>query len=216
MATTTIFYTLDGVTRTIPEWAAELNIPAVTLYRRAKKGCSAEKFKSIYRNDRKFITYNGETKTRKEWASFYGLDAAFISRLKRGWSIDEAMQTPQGQSPNKIPGKFGKLFDHQGKSFNYGGWGEELGGSHYTVSARLKRGWDLEKALDTPLSTRGRKKNSQAKTYSYNGITKSARGWADNFGVSPNVFYSRLAKGMTFEQIMSDLENNRIKIKSRQ
>lgn len=43
----------------------------------------------------KTITYNGETRTFAEWAKIKGLSAhALKERLKRGWSVEKALNTP--------------------------------------------------------------------------------------------------------------------------
>lgn len=45
-------------------------------------------------SNRKY-TYNGETKTVSEWANLFGISyGTLISRLKRGWPIAKAVETP--------------------------------------------------------------------------------------------------------------------------
>ncbi len=45
------------------------------------------------------ITYNGETLTLSEWARRVGIKhGALFSRLRNGWTVEEALTTPVGQS----------------------------------------------------------------------------------------------------------------------
>ena len=49
------------------------------------------------RNNR-WLTWNGETKTLAEWARTVSFNHKLIhDRLKRGWSIDDALHTPPAQ-----------------------------------------------------------------------------------------------------------------------
>ena len=56
---------------------------------------STNKEQANNRTTNKFITYNGETKTILEWADITGVNYyALIRRLKSGWSIEKAFNTP--------------------------------------------------------------------------------------------------------------------------
>lgn len=49
------------------------------------------------RSNNHFITYNGETKTMKEWSDTVGISYyALRQRLNRGWDIEKALFTPIG------------------------------------------------------------------------------------------------------------------------
>lgn len=46
------------------------------------------------RNNR-LLTLRGQTKTQRQWAALYGIsEAAICKRIKRGWSISDAITTP--------------------------------------------------------------------------------------------------------------------------
>jgi hypothetical protein len=48
------------------------------------------------RRNNRFVTYNGETRTTVEWAEVAGLPVkVFRSRLRNGWSIEEALTRPK-------------------------------------------------------------------------------------------------------------------------
>lgn len=47
------------------------------------------------RRNNKLITYKGVTMTQAQWAEFIGIEPMTLScRLKRGWPIDKALETP--------------------------------------------------------------------------------------------------------------------------
>lgn len=49
------------------------------------------------RSNNHFITYNGETKTMKEWSDTVGISYyALRQRINRGWDIEKALLTPVG------------------------------------------------------------------------------------------------------------------------
>lgn len=63
----------------------------------SKKNCRwatrREQSNNLRRN--KYITFNGETKTRSEWAREVGISAPLIQlRIERGWPIKKALTKP--------------------------------------------------------------------------------------------------------------------------
>jgi hypothetical protein len=47
----------------------------------------------------KMITWNGKTQSIRDWAKEYGIGSRRLSeRLRRGWSIERALETPSPQS----------------------------------------------------------------------------------------------------------------------
>ena len=47
------------------------------------------------RSSNRKITYNGETRLAIEWAEYLGMKKnTFLNRLYRGWSIEQAIETP--------------------------------------------------------------------------------------------------------------------------
>lgn len=58
---------------------------------------SFEQMKNMSTN--RFLTLNGETHILSDWARLTGISAATINkRLKRGWSVEKALTTPNGGS----------------------------------------------------------------------------------------------------------------------
>lgn len=120
----TVLWTYQGESKTVPEWAEIFKITKTSLYQRLGRGWSfedsvtlppgtrnpnklagrpEERYKLKYDNGRVvkakkssvFYTLNGETKHLTEWAQDLGVSAATIYyRLKRGWSLEEALTIP--------------------------------------------------------------------------------------------------------------------------
>ena len=64
-----------------------------------KDNCSWQSMKTQARNKRTnyLVSYKNETKCIAEWAEQYQLTYACLAwRLKHGWSIEEALNTPSG------------------------------------------------------------------------------------------------------------------------
>lgn len=72
----------------------------------------------------------------------------------------------------------------------------------FRIVMRLNAGWSVEDAITRPVYTSGRsigrkrprpaKQPRKTPTYTYNGMTLSAKEWAAHFGVTESLIYSRL------------------------
>ena len=82
--------------------------------------------------------YNGKTIT--EWADKYGLSRSFLAdRLKRGWTIEEAISVPKGESKPKEKSIFQIAIDNNM--------------SHKTLKKRIANGMSIEEALSFQYKT---------------------------------------------------------------
>lgn len=78
------YYTYEGVTKTISQWAKELGQNYATIKRRIYDG-SFERLYDIKNANCKFVTHNGITKSIKEWAEYLNINYSTIrSRVKKG------------------------------------------------------------------------------------------------------------------------------------
>lgn len=88
----------------------------------------------------------GKTGTLKDLASYFGVVRGDVARCrvqKHGWSVEDAVTRPQE--------RFVKTYSAFGMTGNLKYLVEQVSSvSEATVRARLKYGWDLEKALITP------------------------------------------------------------------
>jgi hypothetical protein len=116
------------------------------------ENCAWRTYKDQANNTRTnhFITWQGETKTTAQWAEderlvALGVQAGYLrSRLKAGWSIEEAMTTPA---------EVGDMITYNGITLNMMDWSRRLGTDRTNVvSKRIRRGWSIEKAVTTPLN----------------------------------------------------------------
>ena len=63
----------------------------------SKENCkwATKREQNLNRRDTVFLEYKGESKPREVWAGLFGLKSATVhSRLRRGWSIVDALETP--------------------------------------------------------------------------------------------------------------------------
>jgi len=104
--------TVDGVSKTMSQWAEELGINRNALSQRISTAGSLE---AVVRRARllpvlkagkspMFVEHRGERRTLKEWSAITGLNGGTIdSRLRGGWSVESALTTPAGRK-KKAPG----------------------------------------------------------------------------------------------------------------
>ncbi len=83
----------------------------------------------------------------REW----GIDPSTIrGRLRTGWTLAAALTTPSGEGPNRRP-----VIDHLGRRFRgVRHMAKEWKISYYTLLDRLRKGWDIKRALTEPLKKR--------------------------------------------------------------
>jgi hypothetical protein len=67
-------------------------------------------------------------------------------------------------------------------------WARYYGIKPSVVHLRLVRGWDIEKALTTPISVVG-------KTVTINKRSKNIKKWAEEYGISVSTVYGRIKRG---------------------
>lgn len=56
-----------------------------------------------HRTNNVYYTFNGETKTSKQWCEIYGISqTTLLDRLKRGWSLEQALTIPTKGTHRKV------------------------------------------------------------------------------------------------------------------
>lgn len=88
--------TIDGVTKTQPEWAEEFGVRLDRIQGRVQNGWDPVDavLKTKYKRGER-ISYNGVTKSIDGWAKEVGLSPNTIRlRLKKGWTSKEILLTP--------------------------------------------------------------------------------------------------------------------------
>ena len=140
----------------------------------------------------------------KEYYSFramakaYGLTSAMV--LKRmnhyGWDLKKALTTPAEEEPNdrKI-----KCRDHLGNEYpSLTELSKAYGIPYVSLQRRLKEGWEMERALTTPVHKRPKKYvDHQGNEYS------NQKELAAAYGMSTSTLHSRLKEGMDLEKALT-------------
>jgi hypothetical protein len=89
-----VHITFNGQTKSLTEWAKELNITSPALANRLKKQSLKTALTTVKNGYEKVVTFNGITQTVNEWSKKTGIHSNTIhSRLRRGWSIEKALTT---------------------------------------------------------------------------------------------------------------------------
>lgn len=99
-----VFYTHEGQTKCLSEWAEYLGIKYMAVCSRIRRGWTIhdalfgepKKDNRKYRPSNVFYTYKGETKILLDWAQQYNIKYNKLqTRLKKlKWSIEKALTTP--------------------------------------------------------------------------------------------------------------------------
>lgn len=105
------------------------------------------------KSDNRYFTYNGETKTMKQWAKSTGIGYYTLrGRLDRGWSIADALE--KAISPMETKSESDRLIEYGGETKLLSQWSRELGIGFSTLRSRLERSkWSVEKAFTTPVKS---------------------------------------------------------------
>lgn len=91
------------------------------------------------RRNNHLLTYNGVTRTLKQWEEICGIDYSLIKyRLKHGYSVCDALFTP----PKKP-----KLIEFDGESHTVSEWSKITGIRQLLINDRLRKGWSVERTL---------------------------------------------------------------------
>lgn len=86
---------INGVTKTMSEWADEYGADYILVKSRISAGWEPERALSQRKNDAATITIGEETKTFKEWSEISGVNRSTIEdRIKHGWDAKKAVFAP--------------------------------------------------------------------------------------------------------------------------
>lgn len=181
------FYTIDGESKTISQWADEYGIDYQSLiYRLDEAGMDIEEALTtpLRKHHQKYKIGDIED-TVSGWASRMGIDPEVIwRRLFCGWDYHRAIMEPIKPQIHMIT--------MNGEEHSIAEWSDILGIDPRVVSSRLLRGWDEIKALTTPVRN--------AKTYTYDGKTMTIQEWADYLGMDHSAIRYRLSHGWSIDE----------------
>lgn len=107
------------------------------------------------RTNNHLITYKGETHCIEDWVDITGIPQTIIySRARRGWKVEDIFETKIGERKKSY--EYWKKHEYNGESHSLKKWSEIKGINYLTLKDRLKNGWGIGKALETPV--RGKNK----------------------------------------------------------
>lgn len=86
-------------------------------------------------------------------------------------------------------------------------WAQITGIPVTTLTARIKEnGWDVEKALTTPINVKGHYRKVNSRYVTYNGETHTVTEWASILGINAGTIFNRLNRGCTAEKALSKVK----------
>lgn len=140
-----------------------------------------------------FHTYNGKTQSEMKWAEEYGISyEALKTRLKYGWSFEDALNTPVKPSE--------RLIEYNGETHNIKQWANLRGISKHALTGRLSRGWTFEDAISIP----PREEPFRTKLIEYNGETHKLSEWSDILGIKYSTLKGRIRLGWSMDRVLSE------------
>lgn len=101
-----------------------------------------------------YYEYEGERITAFELARRKGLLPGILShRLKKGWSIEKALNEPvvENARHRRCDREF---LEYNGERLTAHQWSKKIGIDAGSIRSRLRRGWTIDRALTTPVAAR--------------------------------------------------------------
>ena len=119
--------------------------------------------KPKWQHSKFFIEYNGEKRTRREWADLYGISVRKLTgRLRSGWTFEQAVGlVPRKRKKAKIVApRRTRTYTANGRSLSVNDWCALIGITRTTFYMRLNNNDGVfDEKVVRPHSGRGRKPN---------------------------------------------------------
>jgi len=151
-----------------------------------------------------WVTIDGETKPLGKWCTYYGISRkVYYKRRKLGMSAEQALTTPNRPIQYLQKGEcWGKKniqwLEIEGIKKPVAVWLQEIGIGRAAYNERIKSGMTPQDAVLTPHKNAlgVARKTAAVVLVTVNGETKSLREWEAIYGVSSNVYFSRVRRGI--------------------
>lgn len=133
--------------------------------------------------------------SKKEMCEHWGIPTdTFISRIKHGWTVEAALTTPVNKSTvyNKED-HLGHIFASKKEMCEH--WGISVS----SFDERIKKGWTLQKALETPIQSGYHSVVEDHLGNKFKSIAKMCEYW----GISFAAYNHRISKGYTLERALT-------------
>lgn len=191
------FWTHDGRTQTLAQWADELGLTTAALHHRMASGRPPDQVfaagrlpsaASAMRPGAKPLTHDGRTQTMRAWAAELGISlSAFSRRISRGWPSERVFAPGKQAAVWKVPRRPPRPVTHDGRTQSIRAWAAELGVSYSTLLVRLGRHGDVAAALASG--------GIKYRMLTHDGRTQPLSVWARESGIMPHTLLQRLARG---------------------
>jgi hypothetical protein len=138
--------------------------------------------------------------TFKKWALTTGyaenLTIERINSLKGYCSENCTWATPKQQANNTANNR---IVTYNGVTDTFSNICAIFKKDYQAINNRLQKGWDVVRALETPIG-QGRR---NATYLAFNGVSKTVSEWTRELGLSKNTIYERLNNGWSVEDALT-------------
>lgn len=194
-----VYMTIDGETKSVPEWAEIYGVNQETVRRRVRElGWDPIKAltEPLYYGD--VYEYNGESHLLSEWSKILGIEVGTLkTRIDRGWPIDKVFSTPTGKSVIRI--------EYDGETHTLHEWADIFGMNYITLSKRIReQGMSLEEAVKKPVQDR-------KKQFVVDNVSHTLPEWSKIYGVKLDTIYRRLQYGWSIKDAVTINRDTRYK-----
>jgi len=145
------------------------------------------------KRDNQHIEIDGERMTYAQWEQRNNLTSGTVSgRVIAGWDPVIAATKPISENGNMINYKGVRLSMQAMATFtgiNYG-----------TLKSRIRRGWSVEKTIDTPIDSQA----SDVMHIEFEGRSLTLKQWSELKGIPAEAIRKRINRGMTYERAFSE------------
>ena len=188
-------YSWKGQTYTLREWEKITGIPYNTLRHRIDDKWDYDRVFTVKPREKRKYIYKGKEYKFRELLKISKVSSDNLrNRIDHlGWSIEDAVNTPQIESTEKHTKRNillnGKLYSTTeiSKLYNI---------DQNTIYNRIKLGWNIERIISTPIEKQNIEISFRGKKY------KSLNSLARDYGIPTNTFSQRISKGQSVEKAL--------------
>ena len=149
--------TFNGKTQSVMEWAEELHVAPVTLYKRLQAypldtAMTCGKLRNSVGKKPMLITFNGRTQSRSQWCEELGIGLSTFGHRLQKYPLEKVMSFGKRIKPKKerTRKRITKLITFKGQTHTITEWANILQVCRVTIYKRLER-LPIEEALNRKL-----------------------------------------------------------------
>lgn len=143
------------------------------------------------------LSFQGETHTVSEWERLREFRPGTLkNRIQRGWSTDRALTAPLGEPQHAEDMRQNQRLEWNGETMTLIEWADRRGMRYATLDQRLRAGWTVERALNTPVG-------AWAQQWALDGQTQTIAEWARLRGFRAGTIKRRIQLGWSLERALT-------------